>query len=113
MSRGHGAVQRATLALFTANPDEVLDCVQIAGRALGVQDVTHSQIVSFRRALGILVRKGRLANMGRQFGFGRRRYALPDRAAHSQDRAESAGVECIAENGGRPSVRRLHTEGDD
>ncbi len=81
MSRGHGQTQRAILRVFEATPDELLDSIEIAGRALGKTEITDSEASSYRRALRKLAQAGILVDMGRRlWRTGRRRYALPEAA---------------------------------
>ena len=76
MSKGPGQVQRSILAVFDAAPDDLLDCIEIAARALEKRTITESEASSYRRALRKLADAGGIVDMGRRWRSGRRRYAL-------------------------------------
>ncbi len=80
MSKGPGQVQRSVLAVFEAAPNELLDSIEIAGRALGKYEIDDSEASSYRRALRNLAEAGAIVDMGRGWRDGRRRYALPEEA---------------------------------
>ena len=86
MSKGHGQVQRSVLAVFEAAPRELLDSIEIAGRALGVYEIDDSEASSYRRALRKLAGAGAIVDMGRNWRDGRRRYALPEGAGRYRRR---------------------------
>jgi hypothetical protein len=89
MGRGHGAMQRAILAVFEQHPDEILDAVEIAARAVGTNRVINAGAPLYRRALSDLVREGMLEDMGRQgWRNGRRRYATPLKAQQYRERID-------------------------
>ena len=77
MSKGPGQVQRSILAAFDAAPDDLLNCIEIAGRALEKRTIAESEASSYRRALRKLAGAGVIVDMGRKWGNGRRAYALP------------------------------------
>lgn len=78
MSRGLGKIERSILALFEKHPDEPMWSTLIMLACLRVDKITHSQHVSFCRALQKLVRNGQLVDLGRKgHRYGRRWYALP------------------------------------
>ena len=77
MSKGPGQVQRSILAVFDAAPDDLLDCIEIAARALEKRTITASEASSYRRALRKLADAGVIVDMGRKWHHGRRAYALP------------------------------------
>ena len=68
MSKGPGQVRRSIRAVVEAAPNELLDSIEIAGRALGKYEIDDSEASSYRRALG------------RNWRDGQRRYALPNGA---------------------------------
>ena len=76
MSKGPGQVQRSILAVFDAAPDDLLDSIEIAARALEKPTITESEASSYRRALRKLADAGDIVDMGRRWRSGRRRYAL-------------------------------------
>ena len=80
MSKGLGQVQRSVLVVFDAAPNELLDSIEIAGRALGKHTITESEATTYRRALRNLAEVGDIVDMGRNWHDGRRRYALPEKA---------------------------------
>ena len=80
MSKGPGQVQRSVLAVFEAAPNELLDSIEIAGRALGKYEIDDSEASSYRRALRNLAEVGAIVDMGRKWHDGRRYYALPEEA---------------------------------
>ncbi len=80
MSKGHGQVRRSALAVFEAAPNELLDSIEIAGRALGKYEIDDSEASSYRRALRKMAEAGAIVDLGRSWHDGRRRYALPDEA---------------------------------
>ncbi len=73
-------MQRSVLAVFEAAPNELLDSIEIAGRALGKYEIDDSEASSYRRALRNLAGAGAIVDMGRNWHDGRRRYALPTAA---------------------------------
>ena len=85
MGRGPGRVERSIMPVFEAAPDEIIDTVEIAGRALGKQTISESEASSYRRALRRLAARRDLVDMGRRWRDGRRRYALPQRAQQHDD----------------------------
>ncbi len=81
MSRGPGSVERCLQAILET-ADRPLDTIELAARAFdaaptadGYVLVTEAQVVSVRRALGRLKRKGKAFDLGREFRDGRRRWA--------------------------------------
>jgi hypothetical protein len=102
MSKGHGAAQRAVIAVFTADPEAMLDSIEIAGRAFDKTTITESESSSFRRALGALVKEGQLVDLTRHWRGGRRRYALPAKAEEYYRRVERHSVPVLRQHG-RPS----------
>ena len=70
-------MQRSILAVFAAAPDDLLDCIEIAARALEKRTITASEASSYRRALRKLADAGVIVDMGRKWHHGRRAYALP------------------------------------
>jgi len=87
MSRGLGKVQRMCMDVL-ANQEEMLDSIEIAGRALDKKVINDSEHVSFRRALRQLSAKRLVVDMGRGFHDGRRRWALPHAAKRYFDHYE-------------------------
>ncbi len=86
MSKGLGQVQRSVLAVFEAAPNELLDSIEIAGRALGKYEIDDSEASSYRRALRKLAEAGAIVDMGRNWHDGRRHYALPKEAERYERR---------------------------
>ncbi len=76
MSKGPGKVQRSILAAFDAAPDDLLNCTEIARRALGKRTIAESEASSYRRALRKLADAGIIVDMGRKWHKGRRYYML-------------------------------------
>ncbi len=93
MSKGPGQVQRSVLAVFEAAPNELLDSIEIAGRALGKYTIDDSEASSYRRALRNLAEAGAIVDMGRNWHDGRRHYALPEKAKRYRRRVrETFGI---------------------
>ncbi len=88
MSKGPGQVQRSILAAFDAAPDDLLSCIEIAGRALGKRMIAESEASSYRRALRRLAEAGVIVDMGRKLHAGRRYYALPAAAGRYNRRIQ-------------------------
>ncbi len=88
MSKGPGQVQRSVLAVFEAPPNEMLDSIEIAGRALGKYEIDESEASSYRRALRNLAEAGAIVDMGRNWHDGRRHYALPKEAERYERRVQ-------------------------
>ena len=72
-------MQRSILAAFDAAPDDLLNCIEIAGRALEKRTIAESEASSYRRALRKLADAGVIVDMGRKWHgqHGRRYYMLP------------------------------------
>ncbi len=86
-------MQRSVLAVFEAAPDEMLDSIEIAGRALGKYEIDDSEASSYRRALRNLAEAGAIVDMGRNWHNGRRHYALPEVAERYRRRVrETFGI---------------------
>ncbi len=73
-------MQSSVLAVFEAAPSELLDSIEIAGRALEKYEINESEASSYRRALRKLAEAGAIVDMGRNWHNGRRHYALPEEA---------------------------------
>ena len=86
MSRRPGIVERSILGVFGSDPDALLYSMEIAGRALGKRVLTEAEVSSYRRALRRLARRGTIADLGRGWRSGRRRYALPACAERYRER---------------------------
>jgi len=87
MSRGLGKVQRMCLEVLAGQREEI-DSIVIAAKALGKDEISDSEHVSFRRALRQLARAGKVVDMGRAYHNRRRYWALPEIAKRSFDLTE-------------------------
>ena len=87
MSRGYGKVQRMCLSVLTEQ-DRLLDSIAVAAIAVGRNEITDTEHVSFRRALNKLKAEGKVVDMGRGFQDGRRRWAIPTVAKRYFDHKE-------------------------
>ncbi len=86
-------MQRSVLTVFEAAPNELLDSIEIAGRALGKYEIDDSEASSYRRALRKLAEAGAIVDMGRNWHNGRRHYALPEKAKRYRRRVrETFGI---------------------
>jgi len=85
MSRGLGRVERDVLQVFQNNAEHVLHSIEVTFLVACRDTVTESEVSSCRRALRTLARQGKIVDLGQNGSrFGRRYYALPDRAAKHQ-----------------------------
>jgi hypothetical protein len=85
MSRGLGRVERDVLEVFQNHAERTINSIEITALIVGRDTVTESEASSCRRALRSLARQGKIVDLGRTgCRFGRRYYALPDRAAKHQ-----------------------------
>ena len=99
MSRGLGKNQRAILKIFSSNPEQLLDSIEITGLVFEKQQVNESEVSSVRRSLRKLSNSGKLVDMGRNFHDGRKRYALPEYAEQYYDRMEKTfGKDAVKEH---------------
>jgi hypothetical protein len=81
MSRGLGRISRAACCFVQASAKTV-DPLEVAAAVYAVEPAeggciypTPAQVVSVRRALAELVRRGEIRDIGRSFRFGHRRYS--------------------------------------
>ncbi len=77
MSRGHGDVQRRTLAVLAAGTSPARS-IDVAAAVFGRNPVTAAEAVSVRRALRTLTEQGLAVDLGRAFRWDR---ASPAKAA--------------------------------
>lgn len=76
MGRGLGIVQKKILDAL-ATRGGLMDSIEIAAIALGKDQISDSEHVSFRRALRNLADKGKIIDLGRGWTDGRKRWATP------------------------------------
>ena len=70
MSRGHGPVQRALLAVLAADETGRMKTLELARRVYRIEgQPTNAQAVAVRRALGTLARQGLVVRLG-NLGYG-------------------------------------------
>ncbi|WP_407543734.1 hypothetical protein Q0M94_28110 (plasmid) [Deinococcus radiomollis] len=89
MSRGPGTIQRAALEALQLSAT-MLDSITVACQVYGHNPVSEAEVVSVRRALRSLAKRGQVADMGHGWRSGRRMWALPERGAAYQVRVQQA-----------------------
>jgi hypothetical protein len=95
MSRGPGTIQRRLVEILERD-QKLLDTFELAARAYDLSSndqgritLSDPQLVAVRRALRGLVRKGAIADLGRNWHNGRKRWATVDAAARYHDRVKA------------------------
>jgi hypothetical protein len=73
MSRGLGRIERGVIKALESTPDR-LDVFELARRVYVVREGSPAQVVSVRRALASLAGKGLIADPGRMWRDGRKRW---------------------------------------
>ena len=94
MSRGHGPVQRALLAVLAADETGRMKTLELARRVYRIEgQPTNAQAVAIRRALGALARQGLVVRLG-NLGYGH----------------DCCGWQrCVSSDRGNSSIARLST----
>ena len=78
MSLGLGRIQRECLRVIDGKT--FLDSIEVAGLIFGKRVLNDAEVVSVRRALRSLAAAGKIADMGRGYRDGRKRWTTPERA---------------------------------
>ena len=102
MSRGLGTIQRHCLSVLTSQ-DKLMDSITVEAIAVGRNEITEVEHVSFRRALRKLKAMGKVVDMRRGFRDGRRCWATPAVAKRYFDRIEKSMGQHLANDMRRKS----------